>query len=109
MGLDASSKSLFLDFEFRAVEGTGLAKKFDALKDAKTDFAGFALPGAAMTMLSAGTSDDEDVTETKADAGQLKAKANKLLDDNDQLGDKRDLAKKLLGDILGRRREDGST
>ena len=102
VGLDRSSKSLFLDFEARAVAGTDLAKKFGALKDAKTDLAGFALPGAAMTMLSAGTSDDDDVAEIKTTLANLKAKANKLLDDNDQLeAKKRDLAKKLLGDILG--------
>ena len=101
VGLDPSSKALFLDFEFRGVNGTELAKKFDALKDAKTDFAGFALEGAALTMLSAGVSDDEDVADAKAMLANFKATANKQLDANDQLGDKRDLAKKLLGDILG--------
>ena len=98
VGLDPSSKSLFLDFEVRGVEGTDLAKKFDALKDAKTDFAGFALPGAAMTMLSAGTSDDEDVADAKAMLANYKTTSNKLLDSNEQLGDKRELAKQLLGD-----------
>ena len=106
VGLDPSSKALFLDFEVRGVAGTDLAKKFDALKDAKTDFAGFALPGAAMTMLSAGTSDDEDVADAKAMLANFKATANKLLDANEQLGDKRELAKQLLGDILDVARED---
>ena len=100
VGLDPSTKALFLDFELRGVEGTDLARKFDALKDSQTDFAGFALPGAAMTLLSAGTSDDEDVADAKAMIANLKTKANKLLDDNDQIGDKRALAKQLLGDIL---------
>ena len=100
VGLDPSSKALFLDFELRGVAGSELAKKFDTLKDAKTDFAGFALPGAAMTMLSAGTSDDEDVADAKAMLEKFKATANKQLDANDQLGDKRELAKKLLGDLL---------
>ncbi len=100
VGLDPSTKDLFLDFELRGVGGTDLAKKFDALKDAKTDFAGFALPGAALTLLSAGTSDDEDVADAKAMLANFKATANKQLDANDQLGDKRELAKKLLGDIL---------
>ena len=100
VGLDPSSKSLFLDVEVQGVEGNALAKKFDALKDAKTDFAGFAVHGAAMTMLSAGTADDEDVADAKATLANYKANANKLLDANDQLGDKRELAKQLLGDIL---------
>jgi len=100
VGLDPSSKALFLDIEPRGVVGTKLAKKFDAMKDAKTDFAGFAVPGAAMTMLWAGTSDDEDLADAKAMLGNFKATANKMLDSNEQLGDKRDVAKQLLGDLL---------
>ena len=42
VGLEPSNKSLFLDVDVRAVEGTDLAKKFEVMKDAKTDFAGFA-------------------------------------------------------------------
>lgn len=100
VGLDPSTKALFLDVEARGVAGTDLAKKFDALKDAKTDFAGFAVSGAALTMLSAGTADDEDVADAKAALANFKATAKKLLDANDQLGDKREVAKKLLGDFL---------
>jgi hypothetical protein len=100
VGLDPSSKSLFLDVETRAVEGSNLAKKFDALKGVKTDFAGFALPGAAMSLLSAGTSDDEDVASVKALLANYKKTVNKLLDANEALGDKRDLAKQLVGDLL---------
>ena len=100
VGLDSESKSLFLDFESRAKSDTGLAKKFSALGDAKTDFAGFELPGAALTMLSAGVADDEDVEAAKATLDRCKKLADKALDDNDALGDKRDMAKKLLGDLL---------
>ena len=45
VGLNPSSKALFVDFESCGVEGSDLAKKSAALKEAKTDFAGFALPG----------------------------------------------------------------
>ncbi len=100
VGIDPSSKALFLDVDVRGVAGSSLAKQFDAMKDAKTDFAGFALPGAAMTMLSAGSSDDEDVADAKTMLKNYKVNLNKLLDSNEQLGDKRELAKQLLGDIL---------
>ena len=53
LGIDAETKSLFLDVETRALDGTEMATKCAAMKDAKTNFAGFALPGAAMTMLAA--------------------------------------------------------
>jgi hypothetical protein len=100
VGLDKSSKSLFLDVEALGVEGSDLAKKFEAMKDAKTDFAGFAMDGAAMSLLSAGTADDDDVATAKAALAGYKKNLDKLLDSNDQLGDKRELAKQLLGDIL---------
>ncbi len=53
-----------------------------------------------MTMLSAGTTDDEDVADAKAMLASYKTNLNKLLDSNEQLGDKRELAKQLLGDLL---------
>jgi len=100
VGMDTSSKSLFLDFEVQGVAGSDLAKKFEAAKNAKTDFAGFAIPGAAMTMLSSETTDDADVADAKAMLAAMKTNLNKALDSNEQLGDKRELAKQLLGDVF---------
>ena len=100
VGLNPSSKALFLDFESCGIEGSDLAKKAAALKDAKTDFAGFALPGAAMTMLSAGVSGDDDVASAKAMLANYKTTVSKLLDSNEALGDKRELAKQLVADLL---------
>jgi hypothetical protein len=100
LGMDAQSKSLFLDFEASGVAGSDLCKKFETMKGAKTDFAGFAIPGAAMTMLSAGTTDDEDVAAAKQQLQSYKVNLDKLLDANEQLGDKRDLAKQLLGNVM---------
>ena len=100
VGLNPSSKALFLDFESCGIEGSEFAKKAAALKDAKTDFAGFALPGAAMTMLSAGVSGDDDVASAKAMLANYKTTVSKLLDSNEALGDKRELAKQLVADLL---------
>lgn len=100
VGMDTQNKALFLDFEAKGVEGADLTKKFETLKVAKTDFAGFAVPGAAVTILSAGTSDDEDVKDAKAAIATYKTNLNKLLDSNEALGDKRELAKQLLSDVL---------
>ena len=100
VGLDPSTKALFLDFEAKSVEGTDLAKIFESMKDAKTDFAGFAVPGAAMTLLEAETLGNQDVANFKATVVNYKATIGKMLDANEQLGDKRELAKQLVGDIL---------
>jgi hypothetical protein len=101
LGIDASTKSLFLDVETRAVAGSEMAAKCAAMKDAKTNFAGFAIPGAAMTMLAAGTTTDGEVAQAKQTLQTLKTSASKQLDDNEELGDKRrEVAKQLLNDAF---------
>jgi hypothetical protein len=101
LGIDADSKSLFLDVESRALDGTEMATKCAAMKDLKTNFAGFALPGAAMTMLAAGHSDADEVTQGKQMLEQLKTNGAKQLDDNESLTDKqKELGKQLLNDAL---------
>ena len=78
LGMDAEAKSIYLDVETRALKGTepGRAEQA-AMKDAKTNFAGFAVPGAAMTMLSASTTDKEQVTQAKAMLDNFKSSATK--------------------------------
>ncbi len=101
LGIDADSKSLFLDIETRAVDGTELATKCAAMKNVKSNFAGFALPGAAMTMLAAGKSDDDTVAQGKEMLAKVKEGAAKQLDDNEGLSDKqKELGKQLLNDAL---------
>jgi hypothetical protein len=101
LGFDHEAKSIFLDVETRAVEGSELAAKTSLMKEAKTNFAGFVLPGAALTMLAAGSTDDADVAQAQQMLKGAKAAIVKQLDDNDELGDKRrDLAKQLLNDVF---------
>ena len=100
LGMDVEAKSLYLDIEV-ALDGTSLAAQSKAMDDAKTNFAGFAVPGAAMTMLAAGATDKEQAVQAKQMLDNFKASATKYLDENDDLGDKRrDLAKQLLGDAF---------
>jgi len=47
--LDNSAKTAFLEVSVTALEGTNAAKQFAQLKNAKTDVAGFQLPGSAVT------------------------------------------------------------
>ena len=44
------------------------------MREAKTDFAGFVLPGAAMTMLSSQTADDQDVAEAETMLANFEAR-----------------------------------
>jgi hypothetical protein len=100
VGMDPASKALYLDVETRGVEGSDLSKKIEAMRDAKTDFAGFAVPGAAMTMLSSSVSDDEDVAAAKTQLANAKKLIAQQLEANEQLGDKREKAKELVGDFF---------
>ena len=109
IGMDASSKALFLDFEARSVDGSDLGKKFAALKEAKSDFAGFAVADAAMTMLSSGTSDDEEVQASKTAIAGFKKAVDKSLDSNDSLTDEEGNAQESGRGCPRSRREDGRT
>jgi hypothetical protein len=101
LGVDADSKSLFLDVETHAVDGSDLASKCAAMKDAKTNFAGFALPGAAMTMVAAGTTDAEEAAQGKQMLDKLKENAAKQLDDMENISDKqKELGKQLMNDAF---------
>lgn len=101
LGVDASSNSIFLDFDMTAVPGTKTAQKLSSAKDAKTDFAGFLIPNAAVTMISAGTMDDADVAQAKDMLAKFRTTAAKDLEANEDLTkEKKDLAKQLLGDAM---------
>jgi hypothetical protein len=100
-GTDPSQGATFVDFEVTALPGTNLAERFAALKMSKTDFAGFSVPGAAVTMLSAGVLDDKEVAQYKAMIGGFRAKILKELEGNPDLSkDQQQLAKQLLTDVF---------
>jgi 6-phosphogluconolactonase/glucosamine-6-phosphate isomerase/deaminase len=101
LGVDAHTNSIYLDFEITALPGTKTAKQLASAKDAKTNLAGFLLPGAAMTAISAGTSSDADVAQAKTMLAELRTRAIKELDAKDDLSqEKRDLGKQVLDDVL---------
>ena len=70
------------------------------MNDAATNFAGFALPGAAVTANWSGTMDDGDVAQAKSALTEMRNKTSHALDDNDDLSkDQVRLGKRLLGDV----------
>ena len=100
-GLDAKTSAMVLDFEITALPGTQTAKQFAKAKDAKTNFAGFLIPGAALTAVAASEMDDADAAQVKGLLANLRGSASKDLDANEDLTkEQRQLAKQLLGDVL---------
>ena len=101
LAVDAGSGAIRLDTDVTALPGTDTAKRAARAKAAKTDFAGFRLPDAAITLLSVETLDDADVAQAKAALGSLRKSALKDLDGNEDLTtEQRKVAKLLLGDAL---------
>jgi hypothetical protein len=99
LGVDADTNSIYLDFDMTALAGTNTAKRFASAKDAKTDFAGFLIPSAAMTVISSSTNDDAEVAQGKQMIDTIHAMAVKALDANEDLSkEKRDSAKQLIAD-----------
>ena len=100
-GVDASAGSTFLDFEVTALPGTHTAKQFAKAKDAKTDFAGFLIPGAAVNGVGTNGMDESDVDQSKQILAKVRLAATQELDANSDLSDdQRKLAKQLLDDSM---------
>jgi hypothetical protein len=101
LGMDPSTGALYLDFELTAQPATQTAQRFAMAKDAKTNFAGFQVPGAALTVLASGTLDEAGVAQIKGILGKLRSKAMKDLTANEDLTDEqKQVAKGLLGDAM---------
>jgi hypothetical protein len=101
LGMDPSTGAVYLDCEVTAQPGTRTAQRFAATKEAKTNFAGFQIPAAAVTCLSAGTLDDTAVAQLKSTFSKIRTMALKDLAGNDDLTDEqKQVAKQMLGDAL---------
>ena len=99
-GIDDKTKSLGVDFQVTALPGTSTAEDFARMKEAVTNFAGFALPGTAVAANWSFALDDSDVAQFKSAVAEMHAKTSHALDDNDDLSkDQIRLGKRLLGDV----------
>jgi hypothetical protein len=97
--LDNSGETSYLDLTASARAGTELASKFSKMAAAQTNFSGFTLPGAALTMNWAGSSDvDQAKVARVMDA--LRNRAFEEIDDRGKPEDETRLAKKLVGQLF---------
>jgi len=100
LAIDQQSKSAYLDLDIKAVPGTETAKDMELLKDAKTDFAGFELPGAAVTLNVSSKLSDSDVAELKKILDATRAQTMKELEGQNLGAEEIKIAKQLLGDLF---------
>ena len=100
LAIDQQSKSAYLDLDIKVVPGTETAKDMELLKDAKTDFAGFELPGAAVTLNVSSKLSDSDVAELKKILDAARAQTMKELESQSLGPEELKIAKQLLGDLF---------
>ena len=101
LGINAETKSTYLDFSFTARDGTSLAKQMAAQVDAKTNFAGFLLPEASVTLNAVSKIMPEDIQQIGPALKLYREQANKHIDDApDFPAEKRGPAKAVVGQMF---------
>ncbi len=98
--IDVEAGAIVLDLAATAVEGTNMADQFAQVTTSKTDFAGFDLPGAAVTGNLVSALTDADVKEASENIKQARSTALAELRNQGLSDDELELATDLLNDIL---------
>lgn len=99
---EPANQRTFIDMSFTAVPGGALAKQMNAMAEAKSDFTGFILPDAAMTLSVATEIPPEQIKSSVDTLQSLKEAAMKEIDDDEKLDspEARTAAKEMLGAAL---------
>ena len=98
--IDRQTGTSYLDLQVTAVAGSKTAAQFTQPATVKTNFAGFDLPGAALTANSAGTLSDNDVAEAKTALADVRFKALEELKNQGLSADELKLASEVLSSLL---------
>ena len=100
-GVDAMAKSTFIDFSMTALDGTKLSKRMAMLHDAKTNFSGFVLDGAAATFNFANKLHPDDIATYKLALQTTRKGVMPELDNDDDLNAQQKVAaKELVGTVI---------
>lgn len=99
--IDRNAKTTYLDFTVTAVPGSQLDQEIKQNSGMKTNFSGFLMPEAAVTMNFAAKNAQENIDQTLTTLEQLKSQANDAIDkDQDLPADKKDSVKKVLDEFM---------
>ena len=100
--VDKAGQKTYLDVNVTAREGTDLAQQMATVQDAASGFAGFLLPGAAMTLNAHGQSSEADIEQVTALLAQLRSQAMHKIDRDSNLAndEERQTAKDIVNDLL---------
>jgi hypothetical protein len=99
--VDRQANQVTLDMQMTPKSGSNMAQQAELMKSVKTDFAGFDLPGALLTVHKAVALTDADVTKHKATLQAVQTKIEEEIK-NQGLADKEaQLAQELVKDAFG--------
>lgn len=100
--VDSQGKTTSIDAMTTAIPGTKMARQMAALKDMKSGFGGFVMPGAAVTVNAVGEMTEADIEQLVAMVKPISDSAKKEIDkDNDLPDDEaRTAAKKLIDQMF---------
>ena len=96
--IDSSSKKTYLDFGVQALEGTEMASDIEKQQEIETEFAGFAIEGAAATMRFGSMIAEKDSAQAVTSLETAKAQALSQVDENDEIpeGKGKEVAKAVI-------------
>ena len=81
-GVDSQAGKTYLECNFSALEGTRLARQLASLQERKSAFAGFLLPGSAVTLHYSAAISPEEVESLTGMLKELRASALAQVDDD---------------------------
>jgi hypothetical protein len=101
LGVDATGKRTFFDIAIAAREGTDLARQMALQNGTRSQFGGFLLPEASVTLNIASVLAESDKAQVQEVMKAAREQAGKQIDDDPNLPpEKREAAKKVLGQLL---------
>src|SRR4029453_13883820 len=82
LAIDEAAKRTVLDFGFSAKEGTSLARSLAMQTDVKTNFGGFFVPEASVTLNFASKAGPDEIEQAKAALKAARVQWGKQIDDS---------------------------
>jgi hypothetical protein len=100
LAIDRETSTAFLEYVLTGVEGTETAQQLAVSEDAKTNFAGFVIPDAALSMSSSDTLSEAEIAQAKSQIAMLRTRAVEELGKQGLPDAALPQAKQIIGDLM---------
>lgn len=100
LAIDRKTATVSLEYAITALKGTKMAEQMAQNTEAPSDFAGFVLPDAALTLNSVSKISKSEAAQAKANLAPMRANAAKELENQGLAGADLERATKLIDDLF---------